>query len=70
MYGFNFSSFDIKIYNRNGQLVKEAIANPLWDGRDLNGDLSPSGVYVYTINLRETLNQKRYEYRGTITLIR
>jgi gliding motility-associated-like protein len=70
MYGFNFSSFDIKIYTREGQLVNQAESNPLWNGRDLKGNLSPSGVYVYTINLRETLNQKRHEYKGTITLIR
>jgi gliding motility-associated-like protein len=70
MYGFNFSSFDIKIYTREGQLVNQAESNPLWNGLDLNGDPSPSGLYVYTINLRETLNQKRHEYRGTITLIR
>ena len=31
MYGFNFDKFDIKIYNRMGQLMKESISNPLWD---------------------------------------
>ncbi|MFM7015206.1 MAG: PKD domain-containing protein, partial [Bacteroidota bacterium] len=70
MYGFNFSSFDIKIYNRHGQLVNESEKNPLWDGRDTNGNLMPAGVYIYTIKMRETLNNKRHEYQGTVTLIR
>ena len=70
MYGFNFNSFDIKIYNRHGQLVNEAVTNPLWDGRDLDGNQLPAGIYVYTIKMRETLNNKRHEYQGTITLIR
>ncbi|MFN6092863.1 MAG: PKD domain-containing protein, partial [Bacteroidota bacterium] len=70
MYGFNFSSFDMKIYNRHGQLVNEAVTNPLWDGRDLDGNQLPAGIYVYTIKMRETLNNKRHEYQGTITLIR
>ena len=70
MYGFNFSNFDFKIYNRHGQLVNEAVKNPLWDGRDLDGNFLPAGVYVYTIKLRETLNNKRHEYQGTVTLIR
>jgi gliding motility-associated-like protein len=70
MYGFNFSSFDIKIYNRHGQLINEADKNPLWNGNDMNGNPMPSGLYVYTIKMRETLNNKRHEYQGTITLIR
>ena len=70
MYGFNFMNFDIQIYNRIGQLVNEATTNPLWDGRDLDGNMMPAGVYVYTIKLREALNNKRHEYQGTITLIR
>lgn len=70
MYGFNFSNFDFIIYNRQGQLVNQAVKNPLWDGRDLDGNFLPAGVYVYTIKLREMLNNKRHEYQGTITLIR
>jgi gliding motility-associated-like protein len=70
MYGFNFGEFDIKIYNRIGQLVKESDKNPLWDGKDLNGNLLPEGIYIYTIKMREILNNKRHEFQGTITLIR
>ena len=70
MYGFNFGEFDIKIYNRIGQLVKESDKNPLWDGKDLNGNMLPAGVYIYTIKMREILNNKRHEFQGTITLIR
>ena len=70
MYGFNFDKFDIKIYNRMGQLMKESISNPLWDGKDNNGNEMPEGVYVYSIKLREGLNNRPHEYQGTITLIR
>ena len=70
MYGFNYMNFDFKIYNRHGQLVNEATGNPLWNGRDSEGKLLPPGVYVYTVKLREAINNKRHEYQGTITLIR
>lgn len=70
MYGFNYMNFDFKIYNRHGQLVNEAKGNPLWNGRDSEGKLLPPGVYVYTVKLREAINNKRHEYQGTITLIR
>lgn len=70
MYGFNFGEFDIKIYNRMGQLMKESTANPLWDGKDKNGNELPEGVYIYTIKLREEMNNRRHEYQGTITLLR
>ena len=70
MYGFNYMNFDFKIYNRHGQLVNEATGNPLWNGRDTEGKLLPPGVYVYTVKLREAINNKRHEYQGTVTLIR
>jgi gliding motility-associated-like protein len=70
MYGFNFGEFDIRIYNRMGQLMKESTSNPLWDGKDNNGNELPEGVYVYTIKLREELKNRPHEYQGTITLIR
>ena len=70
MYGFNYMNFDFKIYNRHGQLVNEATDNPLWNGRDSEGKLLPPGVYVYTVKLREAVNNKRHEYQGTVTLIR
>ncbi|HOS46994.1 MAG TPA: PKD domain-containing protein [Bacteroidia bacterium] len=70
MSGFNFGEFDFKVYNRMGQLMKESTNNPLWDGKDRNGNLLPEGVYVYTIKLRENLKKRPHEYQGTITLIR
>ncbi len=70
MYGFNFNDFEMKIYNRMGQLLNESNKNPLWDGKDSHGNLQPEGVYVYTIKLREGINTHPHEYEGTITLIR
>lgn len=70
MYGYNFGEFDFRIFNRIGQLIKESTANPLWDGKDNNGIFLPEGVYIYTVKLREGLNNRAHEFGGTITLIR
>ena len=70
MIGFNFDEFDIKIYNKAGQLIKESNSNPIWDGNDVDGNALPSDVYVYTIKLREGINNKPHNYQGTVTLIR
>ena len=44
----------IKVYNVIGQLVNEAVLDPMqnsftWDGNDLQGNTASSGVYLYKI---------------------
>jgi flagellar hook assembly protein FlgD len=50
--------FTVKLYNIDGILVKELIAPPgerelMWDGKNDNGDLVESGVYIYQIQVGE-----------------
>lgn len=66
---FDYEQFFIEIYNRWGKLVYES-TNPFfsWDGRALNGELCPGGVYFYIAKLKHFENQD--EKKGTVTLIR
>lgn len=63
--------FDMKIYNRWGQLAFHSQdVSKAWNGKKENeGSLSPAGVYIYLLSLRD---QKGQEYRqnGTVSLIR
>lgn len=46
--GLELDDFHIKIYNRWGNLVYELNNwGEVWDGRNLNGNQSPSGIYVW-----------------------
>jgi gliding motility-associated-like protein len=59
----------VKIYNRWGQEIFQSIGYSLvksWDGTGNTGKLS-EGVYFYIVELRD---DKKQEFKGSITLIR
>ena len=66
----------IRIYNIRGQWVKTIVdAMPLpgayealWNGTDHNGARSPSGIYIYTVEINRT--HSRFIKHGKLTLIR
>ena len=68
--GMNYSSFDVMIFNRWGQLIHQAKSNPVWDGNDNNGEPAQSGTYVYLITAYELFTGTKHEYRGVFSLIR
>ncbi len=63
------TQFHLKIFNRWGQVVFETTDRTKgWDGR-LNGQLSPAGVFVYTLQYSDS-NQPGPQYlKGTFVLI-
>jgi gliding motility-associated-like protein len=62
------SEFNIRIFNRWGQLVYETKENDFcWDGT-FNGQDLDAGVYVYSIEA--VLNREPYSKKGNITIIR
>lgn len=62
----SYPEFEVKIYNRYGQLVYKSVKGMVdWDGR-INGKEAPSGTYVYV------LDRKQYGsiVKGVLHLIR
>jgi len=63
-------SFEIKVYNRLGQLVFASKNSSLgWDGSYANQQ-QPTGTYVWELNYSDVLTGKSIFKRGTVTLIR
>lgn len=63
-----FSKSIIKVYDKRGVLVFEAIGlDSEWDGK-FNGQLLPVDTYYYTIDLN--LNNAKATYSGAVTIIR
>jgi gliding motility-associated-like protein len=48
-----FSDYEIRVFNRWGQLVYLSKNKSGWDGR-LNGKDQPTGVYPYVISIKDT----------------
>ncbi|MFT7086331.1 MAG: gliding motility-associated-like protein [Vicingaceae bacterium] len=60
--------YEIKIFNRFGEKVFESNSlNINWDGR-ISGRLTNSGMYFYTIKIRDFRNQI-LDYNGSLTLL-
>jgi len=65
----SYSSFEMSIYNRWGELVcKTSDPDTGWNGT-FKGDLAPEDVYIYIIKAKSLYGQE-YKYKGTVTLLR
>jgi len=69
--GEGFTSYDMKIFNRWGEIIFETNEyNKRWGLTDRNQDIKfPSGVYVYKIKVATPTNEIK-EYIGRVTLIK
>ena len=64
------TSVEALIYNRWGELVYSwKTLNQNWDGRGIDGEELPEGVYYYVLN---ATGEDGYSYtkKGSITLLR
>ena len=66
-----YFEFNIKVYNRRGQIVYESSnTNESWNGKFLNdGEECMSGVYVYE-SLIKDFNRKKHNLKGQIYLLK
>ncbi|MBK6263506.1 gliding motility-associated C-terminal domain-containing protein [Marivirga sp. S37H4] len=65
--------FQIIIFNRWGTIVYQSGSKDFeWDATDLSGTPVPQGLYAYIINFRstETNDERRYERRGGVNVLR
>jgi gliding motility-associated-like protein len=71
-YECEFLAFEMKVFNRWGQLIwQNEDPSACWAG-DFKGAVAPEGVYVYVINYqsRENKREAQKTLSGTITLVR
>jgi len=69
--GFRAEEFSLTVYNRWGELIWETNdPTDRWDGTYGDGTIVQAGVYVWYITARDQINDKKFEYTGTINVIR
>ncbi len=68
--GIDKFDFTLLIYNRWGETIWESYdVNAKWDGT-YKGDVVKAGTYIWTIRTKDFLNDKKYEFNGSINIIR
>lgn len=63
-------NYELIIISKWGKTIfKTSDPNAGWDGNDMNGEMTPPGVYIYVINYVDVRGKAKQE-RGCVTLIR
>ncbi len=69
-HGINVETFNMKIYDRWGEIVFETNdINLGWDGRIKNGQIAPVGTYTWIVRFKDEQNIVHEEY-GKVNIIR
>lgn len=70
MEGIDVTDFTMLVYNRWGEVVWENHdITAKWDGT-YHGKIVQAGTYTWTIRTKDALNDKKYEFKGSLNVIR
>ena len=69
--GIDVYDYNLKIFNKWGEIVWESFdAEASWDGTMLSGDHVMDGTYVWAITAIDISVDKRYEFKGTVLIMK
>jgi gliding motility-associated-like protein len=70
--GFDPFDFHLMIFNRWGEVIWESYdASAGWDGiYSSKGELVNDGVYVWVLEFKESLTDKRHKHNGFVTILK
>jgi gliding motility-associated-like protein len=68
--GIDIYDYHLILFNRWGEIIWESY-NPdaVWNGKYGTDDVE-DGTYVWVLHAKDTYNDKKYEYRGTVSVLR
>lgn len=70
MEGIDIYGFNLRVFNRWGELVWESMdPNASWDGT-YNGKIAQKGTYTWVIEAKELISDKKHKWNGSMTIIR
>jgi gliding motility-associated-like protein len=70
MSGMDAYNFELRLYNRWGQLIWESYdPNEMWDGT-YKGTLVQQGTYTWTIEAKDPNNDNKFQYSGHVLVLR
>ena len=71
MNGIDINDFHVLMYNRWGEVVWESF-DPVaeWDGSYNSTGKINDGTYVWILNVKDSYTDKKYEFKGSVTISR
>lgn len=68
--GIDLEAFNLKIFNRWGELIWESSDQEVgWDGT-YNGVVCQDGTYTWKVECSDQVNDDRYEFQGFVNILR
>jgi gliding motility-associated-like protein len=69
--GIDIYDFHLTMFNRWGEVIWESY-NPegVWNGHYGSGGLVPDGTYIWVIEAKDSYNDRKYEFRGHVTVLK
>ncbi|MBI3135703.1 MAG: PKD domain-containing protein [Bacteroidetes bacterium] len=69
--GIDIYDFHLTMFNRWGEVVWESYNSEAgWNGKYGSQGLIQDGTYVWVIEAKDTYNDKKYEFRGHVTVLK
>ena len=69
--GYDPFDFHLLIYNRWGEVIWESYnADAGWNGHYGNGGLVDDGTYIWQLDFKETMSDKRHQHSGHVTVLK
>ncbi len=69
--GLLADEFELSIFNRWGEIIwRTTDENARWNGTYLDGQLVQSGVYIWYLIGRDQITDEKFEYTGSVNVIR
>lgn len=69
--GVDIYDFHLTMFNRWGEIVWESYnTEGVWDGHYGSGGMVQDGTYVWVIEAKDVYTDKKYEFRGHVTVLK
>jgi gliding motility-associated-like protein len=70
--GIDIYDYELVIYNRYGEVVFQSFdSEASWDGRyGNNGNIVQDGTYAWVVTAKDAIDDNKYEFKGTINVVK
>jgi hypothetical protein len=68
--GTYFGDYEMRIYDRWGELIYSTTTGKAWDGKAIGGDIATEGVYIYEVMVPNYDGKKKHYFNGSVQIVK